>query len=214
MPLGDTGWVNFLAHLVLAPQTPHGLVGSIAPDLIRGPLPKTLHPDVAAAAREHQRIDRFTDTHRAFHRTRQRLAEVIRPRFAGVLTDVLYDHILASNWPAWRTDRFDVYTAGCEEVLASHAELMPSDMRFVVRKMIDEHWLSSYATADGLHARLTQMSARLSRRFGRVVDLCPPITTIRAVARGSTDDFNAFWPELLHDVRNERDNQAVGRLAS
>lgn len=70
----DTARVNFLAHLVLAPTTPQGLVGSIAPDLIRGPLPRDLDLLVADAAAEHQRIDRFTDAHPAFHRTRRYLA--------------------------------------------------------------------------------------------------------------------------------------------
>ncbi|MGB0768489.1 MAG: ACP phosphodiesterase, partial [Phycisphaeraceae bacterium] len=94
--------MNFLAHLVLAPPTARGRLGSIAPDMIRGPLPSHLDAQVVAAAREHQRIDAFTDAHPAFLRTRDRLRGVVDPRLAGVLADVLYDHVLASRWSTYR----------------------------------------------------------------------------------------------------------------
>ncbi len=206
--------MNFLAHLVLAPQTPHGLVGAIAPDLIRGPLPKDLHPLVRLSAMEHQRIDRFTDTHAAFDRTRRQLAQAVEPRLAAVVADVLYDHLLASNWSSYRPDAFNVFVASCHDTLQEHAHLMPDDMQAVVRKMIDERWLTSYATAAGLHDRLTQMSARLTLRFDRAVNLCPPIHIIEALARDCADDFCVFWPDLLSFVATQRSQAPADRLAS
>lgn len=213
MPVDETARVNFLAHLVLAPQTPRGLVGSIAPDLIRGPLPADLDPEIAEAAAEHQRIDRFTDSHQAFHQTRRRLAEVIQPRFAGVLADVFYDHLLAHGWADWRPDSLGQFVDHCEQTLTDNIKQMPESMRPVVRMMIKEHWLSSYATAQGLHARLTSMSARLTGRFGREVALCPTIDQIEALRADSADDFGTFWPQLLSFVDGQRQLR-IGRRAS
>lgn len=206
--------MNFLAHLVLAPQTPEGLVGSIAPDMIRGPLPKDLHPAVAAAAVEHQQVDRFTDAHRAFHRTRQLLSGCIESRLAGILADVMYDHILARTWSDWRADQLQAYVAKAERVLLDHTALMPTHMQAMIGKMNEENWLMSYATADGLQARLASMSRRVSRRLGRPFDLTLTDEQLDRVRPAITDDFAAIWPDLKAYVHERRHRLTSARRAS
>ena len=209
----DTASVNFLAHLVLAPQTPEGLLGSIAPDMIRGPLPADLHPAVAEAAREHQRIDRFTDTHQAFALTRSRLAAHTDSRLTGILADVLYDHVLASGWSAWRDDLLADFVADAEHSLVDRLGLVPCDMRFIVRRMVDQGWLMSYASPVGIRERLANLSHRLTARLDRPMDLTLSEQELSSVMPGVADDFSVFWPELVRYVGRQRD-LARGRLAS
>lgn len=205
--------MNFLAHLVLGPQTPDGFCGAIAPDMIRGPLPESLPIQVMAAAVEHQRIDRFTDAHPAFYRTRDRLRGIIEPRLAGVLTDVVYDHVLARDWPRWRSEPFNDYVSAAERHLADRLPMLPEDARWRVRLMIDQHWLLSYPTVRGLRARLTQMSERLTRRIGRPMSLTPSAGDLERVYPDVADDFSTLWPDLLAFVAEHR--AAVSkRLAS
>jgi acyl carrier protein phosphodiesterase len=202
--LGNTACVNFLAHLVLAPQTPEGLIGSIAPDMIRGPLPADLRPAVMASAKEHYRIDRFTDTHRSFGKTRERLSELVDSRLSGVLADVLYDHVLARDWANWRSDDFPAFIDQTQQHLLEALSFVPVRMQMIVRKMIDEQWLTSYATAEGICARLETMSQRLTRRLDRP-------TSLRVTERDIADqdaslcaDFAEFWPDLLAHVDQGR----------
>ena len=209
---GDTAGVNFLAHLVLAPQTPEGWCGSIAPDMIHGPLPSDLPKAVMAAALEHQRIDRFTDTHRMFYKTRDRLREIIEPRLAGVLTDVVYDHVLSRDWHRWRSGALADYIGVVERHLADRLHILPVDTRWRVKLMIDQHWLGSYATVEGLRARLTQMSERLTRRVGRPMNLTPSAKDLERVYPDVADDFSVFWPDLVRFVDEHRQAQAE-RLA-
>lgn len=205
--------MNFLAHLVLAPQTPRGLLGSIAPDMIRGPLPKTLDGHVMDAAQEHRRIDRFTDAHAAFQRTLERLRSVVDSRLAGVLADVLYDHVLAREWSAWREDGFESYIDETQLGLLDQIQLVPVRMQMIVRKMIDERWLLSYATAPGIRARLETMSDRLTRRVGRPMSLAISEQQLADVYAPVADDFAALWPDLKDFVARHR--AAAGeRLAS
>lgn len=196
--------MNFLAHLVLAPQSPHGLVGSIAPDLIRGPLPKDLHPQVLVAAREHHRVDRFTDAHPAFARTRVNLRDCTDPRLTGVLADVLYDHILARDWTDWRSDTLSTFIQQAEHNLLHHTQLMPADMQQIVRLMIDEQWLASYASVQGLRDRLAAMSRRITRRLGRPFDLALTEQQLESIREAITQDFAALWPDLKTNVTQHR----------
>jgi len=205
--------MNFLAHLVLAPQTPEGLIGSIAPDMIRGPLPADLHPAVMGSAKEHHRIDRFTDAHARFAQTRARLGELVDARLSGVLADVLYDHVLARDWADWRSDDFAAFVQRSHRSLIQALPRVPVQMQLIVRKMIDEQWLASYATAHGIRARLDTMSQRLSRRLRRPMSLMISESDLAAQDTLLCNDFAEFWPALLAHVDQGR-GAARGRLAS
>ena len=211
--LDDTDSVNFLAHLVLAPQTPAGLIGSIAPDMIRGPLPDDLDLAVLASAKEHRHIDRATDAHQAFGRTRDRLTAVVGSRLSGVLADVLYDHVLATDWARWRSDEFGRYLAQTEKALMTAIDLVPKQMQSIVRKMIDEQWLASYASASGLRARLDTMSCRLSKRVGRPMSLMISEQHLADLYQPIADDFEQLWPDLISHVQKCRADDRH-RLAS
>lgn len=196
--------MNFLAHLVLAPQTPQGLVGSIAPDLIRGPLPADLPNELAWSAREHQSIDRITDAHRAFYRTRDALRDCVNPRLAGVLADVMFDHVLARDWAEHCPGTHAGYVAGVEQHLARQLDDLPAGMRRPVALMIEQHWLLSYATYAGLCDRLAQMSARFSSRVGRAMSLVIAEHDYERVYAGIADDFGVLWPDLQRHVEQHR----------
>lgn len=206
--------MNFLAHLALAPQTPHGWVGSIAPDLIHGPLPDDLHPEVADAALEHQRIDRFTDRHAAFHRTRDRLEGLVESRLRGILTDVLYDHALARGWARLREDPLDGFIATAEQALADHPELMPAEMQTIVRRMMQEQWLASYASPVGLAERLAQMNRRINARLNRTMDLAITPQQIDRLYPAIAEDLDWLWPDLIAHVKDHRERAQSTRLAS
>lgn len=206
--------MNFLAHLVLAPQTPQGLVGSIAPDLVRGPLPADLDPAVREAAKEHQWIDRFTDSHPAHARSRRRLTECVDSRLSGIVADVLYDHVLAHGWSGWRQDRLAGYVASAERLLVQGAPFMPAPMRVIVERMLGEQWLVSYASASGLRQRLTQMSRRLSARVGRPMDLTMTIDQIEHYREQTIDDFAELWRGLSDGIQRRRDTNHAPRQSA
>lgn len=205
--------MNFLAHLVLGPQTPEGYWGAIAPDMIHGPLPADLPTAVMQAAIEHQRIDRFTDRHPAFLRTRDRLRQIVHPRLAGILADMVYDHVLARDWSDWRSDDLEQFVSQAERALLDQCPSLPTDSRWRVELMLHQQWLISYATADGLLARLCQMSSRLTRRLGRPMSLVPSAEDLATVYPDVADDFSELWPALKSDVAQGRAEQR-GRLAS
>lgn len=100
--------MNFLAHALLAGEDPALLVGGVIGDWIKGSLPGVLPEDIAKGVALHRAIDNFAESQPAFRRSRSRIS-MGRRRYAGVLVDVFYDHLLARNWAAIHHGALDEY---------------------------------------------------------------------------------------------------------
>ena len=191
--------MNFLAHLFLADPDPGGLIGSILPDLVRGAMHTDLDPDISAAADLHRRIDRFTDAHPLVARSKQRLFDQ-HGRYTGILIDIHYDHCLASDFSRLAGRSLPDFTRRVYDVFSEHADRMPESMRLPVAHMIEHDWLGSYAKMNGVELALRGLSARLSDRFGRDIELTPAVADLRRLADPLRRDFDAFFPELCRHV--------------
>jgi len=187
--------MNFLAHLFLADDSPESRIGSLMPDLVRGPLPRDLHPVVAAGAMLHRKVDGYTDTHRIFYESRQRLRQR-HGLYSGILVDVIYDHYLASNWQHWHDLPLDAFVARVHDHFVAGSALMPQRMRDIVGRMNSQQWLLCYASLDGIELTLQRMSQRLSERFNRDVRLHDAMDEVRAEYDAFADDFARFFPQL------------------
>jgi acyl carrier protein phosphodiesterase len=188
--------VNYLAHLLLADDTPASRVGNLLPDLHRGRLPDDLEPAVLAGVRRHRRVDAFTDRHPSFERSRARL----RPRhgrYSGIIADVLYDHVLARGWRNYHPQPLPAFIRSAYHDLNVYAGPLPQRVRAIHRIMAEQDWLGTYATAEGIALTLRRLSARLRERFGRVVNLASAVDELQDGYDGFADDFEAFFPDLL-----------------
>lgn len=193
------GWattMNFLAHLLIAERSPAAMVGSLMPDLARGRAPADLPAEALAAFHQHRAVDAFTDTHPLFAQSRSRLRER-HGRYAGILVDVFYDHFLATDWSRYRDEPLGDFIDRAHEALRSHQHLMPPAMRYPVDKLLEQDWLRSYATVEGIELALRRMSQRLTERFDRPVQLHTAVADLVEHDAALRGDFHAFFPQLL-----------------
>jgi len=149
--------VNFLAHAVLAGNDPALIVGGVVGDWIKGPLPAGLPADLARGVALHRAIDSHAETHPAFCRSRNR-ASPARRRYAGILVDIFYDHLLARDWP--HAAPLSDMTRRIYAHLADFDPLLPAHARPAMALMAREDWLGSYAGLDGIADVLHRMSQR------------------------------------------------------
>lgn len=188
--------MNFLAHLYLSDPTPASMIGNLLPDLVPGPLRPGVHPGVHPGIRNHKRVDAFTDTHPVFARSRTRL----RPRhgrYSAILTDMFYDHFLAQTWDRYHDQPLDDFIDRTHAALAGHTHLMPDPMPAITGRMIEQDWLRSYATIEGMRRVLRMMSIRFSERLGRPVELEHAVDDLRPHGDGLASDFEEFFPQLI-----------------
>jgi acyl carrier protein phosphodiesterase len=155
--------MNWLAHLRLSPDEPQVRLGALLGDFARADDVERLPPRVRDGVLHHRALDRFTDAHPVFRRSRARLSAPVR-RFVGVLVDVFYDHFLARDWHRFGDGGpLRAFTAAQYALLDRHRALLPAALRSVAPAMQREDWLASYAELAGIDLVLARMSQRLRR---------------------------------------------------
>jgi acyl carrier protein phosphodiesterase len=151
--------LNFLAHALLAGDNPALIVGGVVGDWIKGGLPGVLPNDLARGVALHRAIDSHAETHPAFKQSRARVSAQ-RRRYAGVLVDIFYDHLLARHWATLHHQPLQVFCAGVYRLIEERLHDLPDTSHLALRMMAHEDWLASYADIDGIADVLARMSRR------------------------------------------------------
>ncbi len=184
--------MNFLAHALLAGEDRALLVGGVIGDWIKGSLPGVLPEDIAKGVALHRAIDNFAESQPAFRRSRSRIS-VGRRRYAGVLVDVFYDHLLARNWATIHHGSLDEYCKAVYRSIEDRLDDLPVSSHPGLTLMAKENWLSSYAQIEGI----ADVLARMSRRARQPNPLANGEQEFLADVDGFTSDFH----EWLDDTR-------------
>lgn len=184
--------MNFLAHALLAGEDPALLVGGVIGDWIKGSLPGVLPEDIAKGVALHRAIDNFAESQPAFRRSRSRIS-MGRRRYAGVLVDVFYDHLLARNWAAIHHGALDEYCKTVYRSIADRLNELPISSRSGLTLMAKENWLSSYAQIEGIADVLTRMSLRARQPN--------PLANGEQEFLADVDGFTSDFYEWLDDTR-------------
>jgi acyl carrier protein phosphodiesterase len=185
--------MNFLAHALLAGDDPALVVGGVVGDWIKGPLPAGLPDDLARGVALHRAIDSFAETHPAFRRSRTRVSSH-RRRYAGVLVDIFYDHLLARDWAEIHEHPLDDFCTDVYRGIAGRLAELPVEAHYPLQLMIREDWLSSYAHIHGI----ADVLVRMSYRARQPNPLANGERELLADAVGYTDDFYSW----LDDARD------------
>jgi acyl carrier protein phosphodiesterase len=182
--------MNFLAHALLAGDEDSLVVGGVAGDWIKGPLPGSLPDDIARGVALHRAIDSHADLQPAFKRSRSRISPE-RRRYAGVLIDIFYDHLLARNWSAISQVPLASYSSCVYKVIDARLDDLPPASRPGLKLMAAEDWLSSYAQIDGI----ADVLVRMSRRARRPNPLAGGEQEFLADVAGYTEDFDEWFTD-------------------
>ena len=187
--------MNFLAHALLAGESPALVVGGVVGDWIKGPLPAGLPEDLARGVALHRAIDSFAETHPAFCASRARMSPA-RRRYAGVLVDIFYDHLLARDWARYRADELGGYCAGVYRQIADRRHHLPASAHHALELMAREDWLQSYGGLEGI----ADVLARMARRARQPNPLAGGEADFVAAAEGFERDFRDWLPDAQHFV--------------
>lgn len=184
--------MNFLAHAILAERTPALMVGGVIGDWIKGILPGCLPSDLAQGVALHRAIDGFVETHPAFRGSCSRISPG-RRRYAGVLVDIFYDHVLARDWERFHSEQLPIYCQSVYRQIEARLDELPESAGFAMRLMARENWLQSYAELDGIADVLGRMSRRTRRPN--------PLAGGEAEFLVNASEFAADFEWLLADAR-------------
>ncbi len=186
------------------------IVGALLGDFMRGVDPAGLPDDLAAGLALHRRVDRFADAHEAFRHSRRALFSDVG-HWAGVVVDVVYDHVLARDWDRWHDEPLPVFTSRAFEAFAARDVELPEPLQRAWRRMREIDLLGSYTELDGALVALRR-TVRSSKHAARMHRLEPAVTACLA---GLSADFEVFYPELCAHVAHGADGaHGEGRARS
>lgn len=190
--------MNFLGHLYLSGSDPLVLVGNFMGDAVKGRDLSRFDPRIEKGLRLHRAIDTFTDTHPIQRAGRAR----VHPhagRYAGVVMDLFYDHLLAANWNEFHEEELTLFTEHAYTTLMEYKHMMPERTQRMLPFMVNGDWLNTYATLEGIGSAL----AGLARRVPLGASMVGAERVLGDHLERYTSEFRIFIPEI---------KAAMGRL--
>lgn len=190
--------MNHLAHALLSGDDPDRILGGMLGDFVHGGIPAQLRPGVQAGLRLHRAIDVFTDAHPVVVALRAQFQPPYR-RFAGIIIDVWFDHLLARDFARWSDVSLAVFSADLNALLAHHASELPDGLRRFAAYMRSHDLPRAYAD----RAVLARVFAGMSARFSRVNPLASALQETTPIESELAAAFNTFFPQLVHYVQHQ-----------
>jgi acyl carrier protein phosphodiesterase len=188
--------MNWLAHIFLSPDEAEYRIGNVIADWVKGEARLHLSAGIQRGIACHKVIDLYTDAHPLTHQSMARIEAPFK-RYAAVLIDVFYDHVLAQDWSRYCDVPLATWTQQVYAQFNAHSSDLHPQVRLGLLRMGEDDWLGSYATVRGIDAILKRMSHRLSRP-NLLGEATPQLTAHLA---GIREDFHAFFPQLQAHVQ-------------
>jgi len=188
--------MNWLAHLLLSEPTSAFRIGNLLPDMLPLAELACLPAEFQRGATCHRRIDAFTDAHPVVRRSRNRFSPTFR-RFAGILTDMFYDHVLARDWHRYSSVPLPDFVGEVHASFDLHRDDLSPSTYAGLQHMRAGNWLNSYGEMTGLRTALE----RIGSRFRRPVNLGDAAAELELHYQPLCADFAEFFPELEAHVR-------------
>ena len=195
--------MNFLAHIYLSFGDESLLIGNFIGDFVKGKALEKYPSEVQKGIILHREIDQFTDTHPIVHDTKKRL----RPKFhhyAPVISDVFYDHFLASLWLNYHTIPLEEFTISAYNMLLKNRDLIPDKALHMLSYMKRDNWLYNYQFVEGIDRALTGMSRRTPYE-SKMEEASRSLEKHYGVFKA---DFTSFFPDLIAHCQQFIKNQA------
>lgn len=137
------------------------MLGNFIGDYVKGQHYLRYPAEVQRGILLHRAIDSFTDSHPAVREA----AAFFRPaygRWAGIVTDVMFDHFLARHWQSYSPCTLRQFAKHVHAVLLSNFFQLPARVKGFLPFLIQHKRLESYARPDGIEQSLRIMAHRTS----------------------------------------------------
>lgn len=192
--------MNHLAHALLAGADDQVVLGSLLGDFWRGAADPRWPAAVAAGVRLHRKIDVYTDSHPQVAAART-LFEPPWRRYAGILLDVYFDHVLARDWQRHGYGSLHAFSARIAALLGDHEDWLPAGLNRFAGYFRAHGLFATYARRDVIEQVLAGIGGRL-RHANRLAEAGPALWALAADLDGV---FESFYPQVIAYARGWRE---------
>ena len=184
--------MNFLAHIYLSGDNDLMKIGNFMADGIHGKYFDNFPMDIQKGIILHREIDTFTDAHPIFRQSTKRLHANYH-HYSGIIVDIFYDHFLAKNWNKYSEKKLEDYIEHFYRSLKDNYDFLNEKNQKILPYLIQQNWLLSYQTIEGIENVLVKMDNRMKRdsnmRFS--------VVELRTYYSEFEEEFTTFFEELI-----------------
>ena len=160
--------MNYLAHVLLSGADPRWQLGGFLGDFIKGPLPPVLldergdswEQEVLRGIQLHRRLDSVIDSSPDFIRALSLFPSGQR-RVAGIVLDVIFDHLLVRHWRFFSDDSLSEFCQQFYQVGLSQRGRLPQSAERFLQVAAQHDLFAGYGNADQVKAVIERISTRL-----------------------------------------------------
>ena len=201
--------MNHLAHAFLAGADDQVLLGGLLGDFWRGAPDPHWPAAIRAGVVLHRNIDVYTDSHAEVAAARALFVPPLR-RYAGILLDVYFDHVLATGWPGQGREPLAELSARAEGLLRANRHWLPPPLNRFADYFQRAGLFASYAERDTIERVLAGIGMRL--KHANPLAAGGPALWQREAELNSA--FARFFPELVAFATRKREAllAAIGEI--
>jgi len=184
--------MNFLAHIYLSGDNDLLKIGNFMADGIHGKHYENFPLEIQKGIILHREIDTFTDAHPIFRQSTKRLHPNYH-HYSGIIVDIFYDHFLAKNWINYSTESLENFTDRFYQSLRDNYDVLNEKTQKMVPYLIQQNWLMSYQSIEGIAIILEKMDNRMKRDS----NMRHSVTELKSFYPEFEKEFTLFFKELI-----------------
>lgn len=196
--------LNYLAHFYLAWPDEPLMFGNYIGDGVKGSALDRFPPAIQRGIFFHRFIDSFTDRHPEVLEAK-RMFYPTQGKFSGVVVDVLFDHLLAMQWPHHHKEPLAGFAVHCYDLIDRHTSLLPERSAQFFQYMRSNNLLEGYGTERGLVRVFRGMDSR-TRFDSRMSTALDDLTSKRVDLQ---QRFDRFFPELVTQCATWKEEHGI-----
>ena len=177
------------------------LIGGLLGDFVRGRLENLSYPNPVIRGIElHRRIDRVSDAHELVRSLKLQFPPGWR-RYAGIILDMHFDHLLVRQWSRWCDIELETFTRELFALWLASGQLTPRAQGFIDWARTAQLF-SAYGERQVIETSLEGIGRRLTRpnplaHSGTVMwDLEPAVSEAFPVVFGDLQDLVSYQRRL------------------
>lgn len=190
--------MNYLAHIYLSNEEEEITLGNFIADGVKGKKYVQFPLGIQQGILLHRAIDSYTDEHPIVRKSTKRLHKKYS-HYSGVIVDILYDHFLAKNWTQYHSIPLHKYTENFYNLINSNFDRLTPRIQKMMPYMIEQNWLLSYASIDGIGKILDQMN----RRTNNQSKMNLAVIELTKYYKEFEEEFTLFFEDLKKYSKNK-----------
>ena len=190
--------MNYLAHIYLSNEEEEITLGNFIADGVKGKKYVQFPLGIQQGILLHRAIDSYTDAHPIVRKSTKRLHKKYS-HYSGVIVDILYDHFLAKNWTQYHSIPLHKYTENFYNLINSNFDRLTPRIQKMMPYMIEQNWLLSYASIDGIGKILDQMN----RRTNNQSKMNLAVLELTTYYKEFEEEFTLFFEDIKKYSKNK-----------